>query len=212
MTEPLPFQQFNPKEDFFLQHLKAATEWHHRHLESQSLLQSLMLAEVTVEQYYGYLCLMKELAKTYERVVLPLLTECLPGFSQQLSSQLIEQDLEYLKPFVTNSRALQPFRMDSNEISIPFAWGFSYVMEGSKLGGKVIYKHITKSLNSHDNGGTRYLRGSGDNTSIPWKKFLQQLSCYAAAKARGEEIIQGAIFSFASIYEYFEVNSLPYED
>lgn len=204
MNVPLQDPAFNIRDEPFLLRLKTGTDLHHRQLEAQALLQNLMLPTVTQKQYCTYLNLMHQVLNSYERTILPLLTEWLPWLIVRPSSILIKQDLEDLHP--NGLQKLPSFNIDASKISLPDAWGFAYVIEGSKLGGKMIEKHIKKTLDIQDNLGTRYLNGSGLSTSTQWKEFLQQLNLYAACNVCEDEVIRGAILLFTSIHQYFEIN------
>jgi heme oxygenase len=96
-------------------------------------------------------------------------------------------------------------------ISTPFALGFMYVMEGSKLGGKVIYKHINRTLGYTPDSGARFIADYGNDTFVFWKAFLSHLSNYVMENDCEEEAIQGAEFAFSSIYDFLELNRLVYE-
>lgn len=197
---------FRATEQSFPQRLKETTAPQHRRLESQPLLQALMSPDVSADCYGAYLSRMKKVAGAYEEKVLPLLAASpFPFFPTHIASLLIAEDLRRLLPSVDEDGPLPVFGLPEN-ISLPFAWGFAYVMEGSKLGGKVIAKHLQKTRGILADNGGAYLVNAGADTGREWKGFLQSLAAYTAAYRCEEEVIHGAIFGFTSVHEYFDAN------
>ena len=106
---------------------------------------------------------------------------------------------------------LTHYSLPVKKIAAPFAWGFAYVMEGSKLGGKVIFKHIQRQLGFSENSGASFIAGDGVNTFGLWKEFLLKFSAYVTQNSCEDEAIQGAEYAFKSIYNFFEINRSLYE-
>lgn len=52
------------------------------------------------------------------------------------------------------------------------AWGICYVVEGSQLGGQVLYHRLQAPLSPHP---LRYLRGQAKETAARWRHFLSLL-------------------------------------
>lgn len=210
MLESGNASSFNAGAAPFLQRLKTDTATHHVRLEAQPLLQALMAPGVTVAQYGGYLARMKKIADAYEESVLPVLRSSQPAFAPKRASSLaIAKDLQALAPPNGRPSSLPDFVLPQT-VSLPFAWGFAYVMEGAKLGGKVIARHIQKALGFTESHGAAYLTGAGADTVPEWKAFLQALSSYAATARCEEETVNGAVSGFASIHDYFEANGQVY--
>lgn len=196
---------FRATEQPFPQRLKETTAPQHRRLESQPLLRALMSPAVSAGCYGAYLLRMKRLTGAYEEKALPLLAASpFPFFPTHTASLLIDEDLRRLSVPVEDV-SLPVFGLPEN-LSLPFAWGFAYVMEGSKLGGKVIAKHLQKTLGIVGDNGAAYLVNAGADTGREWKGFLQSLAAYTAAHRCEEEVVHGAIFGFTSVHEYFDAN------
>lgn len=53
--------------------------------------------------------------------------------------------------------------------------GAMYVMEGSRLGGQLIARHVSKVLRLEDSRGCSFFNGSGATTGEQWKNFLEIL-------------------------------------
>ncbi len=185
----------------FLQTIKKATAQLHQLLESNSLLSTLVSPRVTIREYYCYLVLMQEIMTVYERDLLTLV-----AIKQTKATQLIANDLLNIGYALPQSDALNKYSIPAEKIRTSFAWGYAYVMEGSKLGGKVIFKHIQRNLGFTEIFGATFLADGGANTMGLWKEFLTKFSGYVTENNNQEEAIQGAEYAFQSIYQYFELN------
>ena len=185
----------------FLQRLKTVTAPQHEALEAQPLLRVLMTPTISKEQYRDYLLRMQKITEAYEQAVIPLLNT--PAPARPLSG-LIAEDLQWLSS-ADHLPSLPDFTFPQ-AITLPFAWGFAYVMEGSKLGGRVIFKHLQRLLGLTEDAGGAYLANRGVDTGAGWKEFLQNLTTYTAAHHCEEEVLNGAIFGFTSIHHYFDAN------
>ncbi len=53
--------------------------------------------------------------------------------------------------------------------------GAMYVMEGSRLGGQLIARHVERVLSLGPGEGTSYFRGFGERTGVMWKEFMERL-------------------------------------
>lgn len=197
--------------DLFLQTLKKSTAELHALLESNSLLSTIISPHVTSQQYYCYLILMKKVAEVYEENVLPGLSVTLQGFEQTKASVLIAEDLQSIGYGLPHGIVPTDFTL-LKEMTVPFALGFAYVMEGSKLGGKVIFKHIQRMLGFGEESGAKFIFNNGNNTGRIWKEFLSRFSQYVIESNGEEEAIQGAKYAFTSIYCFFDSNRAVYEN
>ncbi len=201
-----------PKAVSFIQKIKQSTAESHLRLESQALLSAIMLPSVTRLQYCHYLTLMKKIEEVYERKIVTQLAGSFAKFEQGKASHLITDDLNNIGVIAPQSFVGRDYSIPAEKISIPFSLGFMYVMEGSKLGGKVIYKHIHRTLGYSENCGAKFIADYGNNTFVLWKEFLSKFSTYVSQNDCEEEAIQGAEYAFSSIHYFFELNSLVYED
>jgi heme oxygenase len=200
------------KAESFQGSIKKETAGLHVMLESLPLLTAIVSPGVTDRQYYCYLVLMQKITDVYEREMLRLLPGIISMPGQTSQSKLIETDLEHIEYTLPRETGISDYEIPPGKLSVPFALGFMYVMEGSKLGGKVIFKHIHRHLGYTEESGAGYLAGYGADTAGHWKKFLLALSLYAVENDCEEEIIQGAMFAFSSIHGYFVINRLVYEN
>jgi heme oxygenase len=200
------------KAESFQRSIKEETAELHAMLEALPLLTAIISPGVTAHKYCCYLALMKKIAEAYETQMLPLLPGIISGPAPAASSQQIEMDLLHIDHALAHEIAIRDFEIPFHKLQVPFALGFMYVMEGSKLGGRVIFTHIHRSLGYTESSGAGYLAGYGADTSGHWKKFLLSLSRYAVENDCEEEVIEGAQFAFSSIHRYFVSNRFVYEN
>jgi heme oxygenase (biliverdin-IX-beta and delta-forming) len=79
------------------------------------------------------------------------------------------------------------------------AFGALYVIEGSRLGGRILARQVSAAVGESADGAQRFLRG--DETAGAgqlWKEFCSALSAYAASAGLGtrDAIIAGALDTF----------------
>lgn len=183
----------------FLSDLKNKTSDSHRKLESLSISASILSPDMTISDYIRYLNLMHDVHKNTENIVFPLLSEIITDLNKRRKSHLIEKDLDFLKYNKTDSNLV----FGAQDITIPFALGILYVVEGSSLGGRFILKNISTVSGLDKDQGISYFQGYGDKTGSYWKNFLGYLSEYEENHNCGNTIIEGAIYAFESIYNHF---------
>ena len=74
---------------------------------------------------------------------------------------------------------------------VPRLLGAMYVVEGSRLGGQMIARHIADRFAMGEGCGTAYFRGYGERTGSMWKVFLGLLQEHVPDEGT-EEVIHGA--------------------
>lgn len=79
-------------------------------------------------------------------------------------------------------------------------WGVAYVIEGSQLGGQVMYRRLAEALAPHPLG---YLRGAGSANGRTWPAFLADLRQHVVTPAQQEAACQGAVRAFESLLHCF---------
>lgn len=183
----------------FIGELKNQTSFSHKKLEKLSISASILSPEMKVSDYIKYLSLMQDVHKNTEELVFPLLSKIVTDLDKRKKSHLIEADFNFLHYNKTNFNPV----FNVNEVTVPFALGILYVVEGSTLGGRFILKNISTISGLDNEQGTSYFQGYGDNTGSYWKTFLGYLSKYEEEHNCGNTIIEGAIYAFDSIYNHF---------
>lgn len=78
------------------------------------------------------------------------------------------------------------------EASAAYRWGVCYVVEGSQLGGAVLYKRLAARLAPHP---LAYLRGNG-SPGPHWQQFMAALRAHVTGAAHIAQACQGACDAF----------------
>ncbi|MBS0426261.1 MAG: biliverdin-producing heme oxygenase [Proteobacteria bacterium] len=76
----------------------------------------------------------------------------------------------------------------------PFGWGVAYVIEGSRLGGQVMYRRLADALAPHP---LAYLQGAGRDTGARWSAFLAELRQQLRTDDDVRAACDGAVQAFA---------------
>jgi heme oxygenase len=79
--------------------------------------------------------------------------------------------------------------------SAAYRWGVCYVVEGSQLGGAVLYKRLAPALAPHP---LAYLRGAG-SPGPRWQQFLAALRAHVVDADQVADACQGACDAFDSL-------------
>ena len=107
---------------------------------------------------------------------------------------LIEADLnEPGMPPLRAPAAPGPWPQDA---SVAYRWGVCYVIEGSQLGGKVLYGKLAGPLAPHP---LRYLKGSDAGPGPRWRAFMLALKEQVTSPDEIADACAGACAAFDSI-------------
>ncbi|MFP5436845.1 MAG: biliverdin-producing heme oxygenase [Bacteroidia bacterium] len=185
----------------FAENIKAATAKAHTDLEALPVSVSVMNPAINNAEYITYLTLMRDIVKDAEENVFPILSSVVPDLEARNKAHFIDADLTYLGAETTATH--NAFSTGLENVSVPFALGAFYVIEGSSLGGRVILKNINKALGHNEENGATYFAGYGHLTGPRWKQFTELLSAYEAETNTGAEIIDGANYAFEAIHRHF---------
>jgi heme oxygenase len=80
--------------------------------------------------------------------------------------------------------------------SAAYRWGVAYVVEGSQLGGAVLYKRLAAQLAPHP---LRYLQSGQDGPGPRWRAFISALKAEVRSDAEIAQACAGAQAAFARI-------------
>lgn len=126
-----------------------------------------------------------------------------PNLTLEKRSFLAQEDIDYLSgPSLHESLPLQlPVPEIRTEAQV---FGAVYVLEGSKLGGKVIGRHVNQVLGVTPQAGGRFFAGATEKNGLSWKEFLEVLAAFAEENPeKADGIIQSANATFGYIEDYF---------
>lgn len=126
----------------------------------------------------------------------------LPMMKLRERASLLTEDLRHLSPGFTCD---PPPELPVIVTGADFL-GSMYVMEGSRLGGTFIAKHVEKAL-SLGGRGNAYFRGAGPNTGHLWNEFLLVLRTQVP-----ENHTQAVVASAQRMFRFFAAwmqNALP---
>ncbi len=83
------------------------------------------------------------------------------------------------------------------------ALGALYVLEGSKLGGRMILRELLPRLSSEIAGAWTFFEGHGAETGARWVDFRSSLDAFCAAEpAALDSVIEGANATFSAIHRW----------
>lgn len=190
----------------FLENLRSTTAQSHIGLEDLPISKSILNPAVTNAEYAFYLDLMQDVVKDAEENIFPLTATIITDLDERLRNHLLTNDLKALAHTKT-VRDVQPLSAGISNLTPAFALGILYVLEGSTLGGRVIYKNINTALGHDIENGASYFGGHGGHTGSHWKTFLGMMTQYEAENNNADEIIAGADYCYNAISNYFIANT-----
>lgn len=171
-----------------VQALRDATQALHARLDSQLPLARPADAAQSLHHYHGHLCVLHG----WLQDLAPVLERCGWGREQiaALRADLADAGLAGDPP----GQAVPP--MDG----VASAWGVAYVVEGSRLGGRVLHQRLRRA------GVTaplRYLEGLGPATGVHWQGFLRALRAALVQPADVAAACAGACWAFEDLLARF---------
>ncbi len=190
------------KEDTFHEQLKNKTLDAHRRLEALPISKAVTSPALTNDRYAEYLLLMREVIRTTENRIFPILSQVIPDLDHRKKMQMITDDLEVIAKFDVAPK--QSFKYPADNISEAMAIGILYVIEGSTLGGRYILQNVQSALGYSPGHGGSYFAGYGNKTGTHWKAFLNFVEEYERRHQCGDEIVKGANLAFTAVYDYMK--------
>lgn len=199
-----PIQDFQIDKTDFLKRLRIHTQSVHTSLEQHPISTSLFQPKVNQTDYTRYLRIMHAVVSQFEEHVFPLLETLLPDIDQRRKTGWLEEDLRQLGVWPENTLTLQLPEDPSYPDNVGYLMGRMYVLEGSTLGGAVMYKQLQPILNFTPEKGGRYFYGYGPQTGARWKSFTEHLAMLAVAENESENILKGASAQFVTMQAFFD--------
>ncbi len=142
--------------------------------------------QATLEHYRQHLCMLRAWLGPIEAWLGDA------GFAQLRRLPVIEADLADMAGECTVLDAA-PWPTGA---SAAYRWGVRYVVEGSQLGGSVLYQRLTATLAPHP---LRYLRGPDEGPGQRWRAFMLALKDDVITPGEIEEACAGACDAFDRI-------------
>jgi heme oxygenase (biliverdin-IX-beta and delta-forming) len=183
----------------FFQRVKAETADLHRQTESSRLSVALMSENLSEKSYVDYLLRMKEIVEYYEKEIFEGLAGIIPDIGQRRKLPMIKNDLAFFNIDTEKNKlnfSLPPAGSDAMLL------GYMYVLEGSSLGGAMIYKQVSRKINISEQQGGAYFTCYGSELSSKWKSFLDILGDHGLQEKNAQEIIAGARIAFQHIAQH----------
>lgn len=183
-----------------LKEIRSRTADNHARLENTPLLSPFSQQRIDLPAYleilrrfYGYFYPLEQRLDGF-----PALREWLPDYTERRKAKLLLADLNSLH------NGTEPgLCADLPGISTDAeAFGCLYVMEGSTLGGKIIYNILKKQLGLSDLAGASFFYGYGPATGEKWKTFGASLEAFARETGTDEEIIAAANDTFSKFEQW----------
>jgi heme oxygenase (biliverdin-IX-beta and delta-forming) len=180
---------FNKEQELFFKKLRQETAESHQKLEDNPLSKAILDPSVSIRDYQ---C---------EDQVFPTIPHIVTDLGERYKSQLIIDDLLATGFSETEIDTLPVYRFQFS--SVAEAMGIMYVLEGSTLGGKVLYKHIHEVLGLTPENGAAYFWGYGPQTGHLWKSFISSLTQFVDEQEARDMVIASAKKTFTIIDNWF---------
>ena len=206
MTTGTPVEDTNALKNDILSLLRQNTQPLHHALEQTAMSQLLLSPKLDRSTYvrilYGFYGAFSSLEKMVEEMANLYKMDELEGLLDSRAAQAME-DIRYLTG-TFDASLLPGSSLPFAARSVPEALGVVYVMEGSKLGGKVISKHLSQTIGVSPAEGGRFFANTEGSGMEGWKLF--KLRCSAHADNHPDHtkaIIGSANSTFGYLHDYF---------
>ena len=185
------------EQESFLNDLKYQTAKSHKQLEDNPLSGEILSASVSANSYQSYLSKLYSIHKACEDQIYPVLRTAISDLQRRIKSTLITSDL--IATGFSSKRIAQLPVHHFQTSDLPEALGIMYVLEGSTLGGRILFRHIQEKLGFDAGNGASFFAGYGADTGIMWKTFIYSLEREALAGKFQQRIIASAVDTFKII-------------
>lgn len=186
-----------------LKKIKEQTQNSHTSLENSALLRPISRKSLTIHEYIDILQKFYGFFFPLERQIAGFpVKQYLPDFDERRKAGLLMHDLQQLRPPLPTV-PLCPNLPQVN--TLEQAFGCLYVMEGSTLGGKMIYKIVKELLGIDQHNGVSFFYGYGPETGNKWKDFQQAMQTVSSLhNAADAQMIDAANTTFDKLQQWFE--------
>jgi heme oxygenase (biliverdin-IX-beta and delta-forming) len=188
-----------------LSQLRERTGTIHRNTEALPLMSRLADGRATATDYTSFLATLLPIYTELEKYVFinTKLIELLPDLNERRKVSTLRKDLSELALHGFHGRSPDPDRYAKHfapaRDCLPSALGFLYVVEGSSLGGIVLFKALSGLLRSLDYKASSFLRGYDSRTQSKWKVFCETLNSITFVNREEEILLDKAVDMFEII-------------
>lgn len=181
----------------FITELRERTSELHKELDSLPVASILMQENLTKEAYANYLLAMLAVIESAEEKAMAKVSFFADKTDIGSRSASIRRDLQVVGVEAPEkNNLLFPIHSDAE------AYGVTYVVEGSSLGGLYMLKNVTAQLGYDKENGASFLFGKGPATGPEWREFLEHLTQYAEKEGNQEAIMASAEEAFRTVYKH----------
>lgn len=185
------------EQELFFKRLRQETAESHQQLEDNPLSKSILNPSVSVQDYRNYLAALFGVTIACEDQIFQNISHIVNDLPERYKSRLIIDDLLATGLSEAAIDALPVFQFEFS--SAAEALGIMYVLEGSTLGGKILYKHIHEVLGLTPENGASYFWGYGSQTGNLWKSFISSLTQFVDEEQKRDEVVASAKKTFTII-------------
>lgn len=175
--------------------LRTATAARHERLDSGLPLSAPF---PTLDDYAVHLCMVRDWLAPLERWLGGFADgpQAEPSLPATARLPAIQADLA--EPGMPEVAPLRPAAAWPADAGAAWRWGVAYVIEGSQLGGAVLYGKLAGPLAPHP---LRYLHGEEGGPGPRWRAFMQALRARVTSPQEIAEACAGACAAFDAILE-----------
>lgn len=176
--------------------LRTDTRAAHRAAEASPAMQALMAPGLTRDAYHDHL-------QGVARGLVPLeaglvAVPGLPARVSALADRLHKRD--WLAADLATLGGAMPTAGPAPALSLAEALGTLYVLEGATLGGRIIEKHLARTLGLAPDTGARYYHAYGEARGPMWVALRDALDAFGAEQPhQADAVVQAADAAFGAL-------------
>lgn len=190
-----------------LQQIKEQTKERHLALEKNQRLSLLTNSDIEIQQYlnilrkfYGFFAPLESKINHFTAIY-----SVIPDLGDRRKATALLSDISFISKKETSETEIADCDDLPSVSNISEALGCLYVLEGSTLGGRFIYKNLEESLNLNHVHGAAFFYGYGADTGPKWKNFQTCLSNYFDQKPEeSTSAIKTAVDTFEKLDQWFK--------
>lgn len=189
-----------------LERLKSESASHHDQVEANPYAKAIMGGTIDLngyrrylELFYGYIAPLERLAEGSDA-----LNESGYDLEARRKTPMLERDLAELGVGPKERESL-PLCGELPDLSTPEKLlGCFYVIEGSTMGGQMITKKLSRSLELTPEKGLAYFYSYGPEARIRWGDFRERLLEAGQTEAARDEIVRSAVRTFELLEHWLD--------